>query len=148
MAFDGLALLASYFLSLLLRYDSAQVIGMLGWVAAFAVAAVAFQWVVGMILRIYSGRVAVASIEETILLGLTTVGGGTLLGIANMVGAAGRGGPEHPVRSHLHRPDRDGGRARPVAPAVGERPRAGNARPGARAARSAPAGAVAGWPSR
>ena len=86
MAFDGLALLSSYFLSLLLRYDAAQVTGMLGWVAAFAVAAVVFQWVIGMILRIYSGRVAVASIEETILLGLTTGGGGTLLSVANMVG--------------------------------------------------------------
>ncbi len=85
MAFDVLALLASYFMSLLLRYDAAQVNGMLGRVAAVAAAAVVIQLALGMILRIYSGRVAVASIEETILLGLTTVGGGTLLGIGNML---------------------------------------------------------------
>ena len=84
MAFDGFALLASYLMSLLLRYDSAQVTGMLGRVAAVAVAAVVIQCALGMLLSVYSGRFAVASIEETIMLGLTTVGGGTLLGVTNM----------------------------------------------------------------
>jgi len=84
MIFDGLALLASYFLGLLLRYEPADVTGMVDRVAVIGVAAVIIQGIAGMIWRVYSGRVAVASIDETILLGLTTVGGGTVLGVANM----------------------------------------------------------------
>jgi len=85
MIFDGLALLASYFLMLLLRYESAEVTSMLGRVALVGMTAVIIQWVAGMVLRVYRGRVAVASIEETILLGLITVGGGVVLGVLNML---------------------------------------------------------------
>ena len=84
MTFDGLALVASYFLALWLRYESADVTGMVGRIAAIGMVAVAIQWVAGMVLQAYRGRVSVASIEETILLGLITVGGGMVLGIVNM----------------------------------------------------------------
>lgn len=85
MAFDGSALVASYFLALMLRYESPDVSGMLGRTVVMGCIAVIVQWVVGAMWRVYRGRVAVASIEETILLGLTTVGGGVLVGVANMV---------------------------------------------------------------
>jgi len=85
MVFDGLALLVSYYLAVLLRYSSAQVAEMDSRVAVVGATAVSGQWVAGMISRVYHGRVAVASIEETILLGVTTVGAGLVLGFANML---------------------------------------------------------------
>jgi FlaA1/EpsC-like NDP-sugar epimerase len=85
MVFDGVALLASYYLAVLLRYSSAEVAAMTSRVAVIGAAAVIGQWVAGMLSRVYHGRVAVASIEETILLGLTTVGAGLVLGFANML---------------------------------------------------------------
>jgi len=85
MIFDSLALLASYFLALVLRYDSADAGHMVNRVALVGMAAVAIQWMAGMVSRVYHGRVAVGSIEETILLGLTTVTGGLVVGIADMI---------------------------------------------------------------
>jgi FlaA1/EpsC-like NDP-sugar epimerase len=85
MVFDGLALLASYYLAMLLRYSSAEVAAMTSRVAVIGAAAVIGQCVAGMISRVYHGRVAVASIEETILLGVTTVSAGLVLGFANML---------------------------------------------------------------
>ncbi|MGD9961716.1 polysaccharide biosynthesis protein [Nocardioides sp.] len=83
MLFDAGALLTSYVVTLLLHDEISDAVT-LGPVAALAIAAVVIQWSGGLIFRVYSGRVAVASIEETILLGLTTVGGGVSLGLVNM----------------------------------------------------------------
>jgi len=85
MIFDGLALFASYFLALVLRYDSADAGHMVDRVALVGMAAVGIQWIAGMVSRVYHGRVAVGSIEETILLGVTTVTGGLVVGIADMI---------------------------------------------------------------
>ena len=84
MTFDGLALVSAYLIALVLRYDAADAGAVLDSVMLLAVVAVAVQWLAGMVTRVYHGRVAVASIEETVLLGLVTVGGGLVLGIANM----------------------------------------------------------------
>src|SRR5262245_35824602 len=85
MAFDAAALLASYPVALMLRYDAGSVADMAGRVATVAAIAVGLQWVAGLAFGAYTGRVAVASIEETLLLGLVTVGAGSAIGAANVL---------------------------------------------------------------
>jgi FlaA1/EpsC-like NDP-sugar epimerase len=82
MAFDGLALLASYFSFAVLRYEGLPH-ELAGHLFTIALLSVLLQWVVGSLVGIYLGRTAVASLEETVLLGLVTVGTDVVLAAAN-----------------------------------------------------------------
>lgn len=83
MVFDAVMLSAAYVLSVIARYGSS--LDRSVWLATAAVlcGVVALQWLLGITGRVYLGRVDVASIEETIHLGLTTVGGGLIVAVAN-----------------------------------------------------------------
>ena len=84
MAFDALALLAAYLFAIVVRYD---VLGSatLRDGAMVAAGAVLLQWGVGLLGRVYLGRVGVATNEETILLGSATAVAGLLVFTANAV---------------------------------------------------------------
>ncbi|MDR7252072.1 FlaA1/EpsC-like NDP-sugar epimerase [Nocardioides sp. BE266] len=82
MAFDAVALLAAYLVTIVVRYDvvTGAILrdGML-----VACAAVTLQWGVGLVGRLYLGRVGVATNEETILLSCSTTVAGILVFVAN-----------------------------------------------------------------
>jgi FlaA1/EpsC-like NDP-sugar epimerase len=84
MAFDALALLAAYLFAIVARYD---VLGSatLRDGAMVAAIAVLLQWGVGLLGRVYLGRVGVATNEETILLGAATAVAGLMVFTANAV---------------------------------------------------------------
>ncbi|WP_157558854.1 polysaccharide biosynthesis protein [Nocardioides sp. Soil774] len=76
MSFDACVLILAYAVSLVLRYGPTLETSV--WRSGLAVAAgaVALQWLVGLLGRVYLGRVGVATNEETVLLGLATAVGG------------------------------------------------------------------------
>ncbi|MCW2738302.1 MAG: polysaccharide biosynthesis protein CapD [Nocardioides sp.] len=82
MALDALALVAAYLFAVVVRYDG---ISPVPWRhAALVVAgAVALQWVIGLVGRLYRGRVGVATNEETLLLGTATAAAGLVVFGAN-----------------------------------------------------------------
>ncbi len=82
MAFDALALVLAYVVSVLVRYDE---LGETVWrgAALALVAAIALQWSVGFVGRVYQGRVGVATNEETILLGASTAAAGFVVFVVN-----------------------------------------------------------------
>ncbi|NYG54712.1 polysaccharide biosynthesis protein [Nocardioides perillae] len=85
MVFDAAALAAAYVLSAMLRYDRGALAVVVAELAVVTVAGVAVHLLLGLVVRVYHGRVAVGSTEETILLSLTACGAGLALGIANLV---------------------------------------------------------------
>ncbi|MBD3947181.1 polysaccharide biosynthesis protein [Nocardioides ganghwensis] len=82
MALDALALAAAYFFAVVVRYDGLSPVP---WrhAALVVVAAVALQWAIGLVGRLYRGRVGVATNEETLLLGTATAAAGLVVFIAN-----------------------------------------------------------------
>ncbi|WP_084623142.1 polysaccharide biosynthesis protein [Nocardioides sp. CF8] len=84
MGFDATALGMAYVLAALVRYeilDRDVVLRLLG----VAVLAIAVHLVSGLAWRVYRGRVGVASIEETIFLGLAATSAGLAVFLANAV---------------------------------------------------------------
>ena len=82
MALDALALAAAYFFAVVVRYDGLSPVP---WrhAALVVVAAVALQWAIGLVGRLYRGRVGVATNEETLLLGTATAVAGFVVFAAN-----------------------------------------------------------------
>ena len=83
LSFDAAALGLAYLISVLLRYGGNLSGSLWADVAAVVTAAIVLQWGLGLVGHVYLGRVGVATIEETIALGVVTAGGGTVLAIAN-----------------------------------------------------------------
>jgi FlaA1/EpsC-like NDP-sugar epimerase len=83
LAFDGSALVIGYAMSLLARYGGDLTETAWRNTAWIALAAVVLQWTIGLVTRVYLGRVGVATIEETMALGLVTVGSGLVIAAAN-----------------------------------------------------------------
>ena len=83
LLFDACVLVSAYLLTALLRYEDRPFGEVAATVLAVAVAAVLVQWVIGMALSLYRGRVGVATLEETVGLGLATLVGGSLVAVAN-----------------------------------------------------------------
>jgi len=83
MIFDAAILGLSYAVVSVLRYDDGSLPSHAAHVVVMAVAAAAVQWLVGLAGNFYRGRVAVASLEETLSLGAATLFGGTAIAIAN-----------------------------------------------------------------
>jgi FlaA1/EpsC-like NDP-sugar epimerase len=83
MAFDACALVLAYLATLVLRYG--PMLDHSVWRSALAVTAgaVALQWLIGLLGRVYLGRVGVATNEETVLLGLATALAGLLVFTGN-----------------------------------------------------------------
>ncbi|WP_159083712.1 polysaccharide biosynthesis protein [Nocardioides terrigena] len=84
MAFDASALVLAYCVGLTARYggDIDAVWQHAAWIT---LGAVGLQWVVGLASRVYLGRVGVATIEETIALGLVTFGCGMTVATLNAI---------------------------------------------------------------
>lgn len=82
MALDALALAAAYLFAVVVRYDGLSPVP---WrhAALVVVAAVALQWAIGLVGRLYRGRVGVATNEETLLLGTATAAAGLVVFVAN-----------------------------------------------------------------
>lgn len=76
MAFDAIALAISYVVATVFRYDQGVDRTVMTHAAVVIVGAVVLQWVSGLVWRVYLGRVGVATIEETIGLGLATASAG------------------------------------------------------------------------
>ena len=85
IAFDAIALVASYLLSTVVRYDGLAVERV--WVHALVLSGVAVVVHLAMAsyLRVYRGRYGVASIDETIFLGLATSVAGVVVTVANAI---------------------------------------------------------------
>ena len=83
LLFDALVLVVAYLLTALLRYENNPFLEVLPTVVAVAGVAVLVQWTIGMGLSLYRGRVGVATLEETVGLGLATLVGGSLVAVAN-----------------------------------------------------------------
>ena len=84
LLFDALALVAAYLLTALLRYEDLPLfIEVVPTVLGVVGLAVLVQWAIGMALSLYRGRVGVATLEETVGLGLATLVGGSLVSVAN-----------------------------------------------------------------
>lgn len=84
MAFDAIALGVAYLLSAVVRYDSLDR-DLLWRVLAVAVGAILAHWASGLAWQVYRGRVGVASIEETISLGLSAASGGLVVFVVNAI---------------------------------------------------------------
>ena len=85
IAFDAIALVASYLLSTVVRYDGLAVERV--WVHALVLSGVAVVVHLAMAsyLRVYRGRYGVASIDETIFLGLAASVAGVVVTVANAI---------------------------------------------------------------
>ncbi|QBX55844.1 polysaccharide biosynthesis protein [Nocardioides seonyuensis] len=83
MAFDAGALVVAYAISVVLRYDEAATATVWAYAAAVTVGAVLLQWTIGLLRGSYLGRVGVATIEETMSLGLAAAGAGFIVFVAN-----------------------------------------------------------------
>lgn len=83
MSYDAAVLLFSYVCFALLRYDAGFSTELWRKTMFVTVAAIALQWTGGTLLRIYQGRAIVASLEELLLLGVTTAASGLLIAVAN-----------------------------------------------------------------
>jgi FlaA1/EpsC-like NDP-sugar epimerase len=85
MLFDAVVLLGSYLVFALVRYESTFTAEVPRGALAMGVAAVVAQWFIGTLVRLYQGRVTVASLEETLLLGLVTVAAGFSVTVLNIL---------------------------------------------------------------
>jgi FlaA1/EpsC-like NDP-sugar epimerase len=85
MLFDAVVLLGSYIVFALVRYESTFTAEVPRGALAMGLAAVVAQWFIGTLVRLYQGRVTVASLEETLLLGLVTVAAGTSVTVLNIL---------------------------------------------------------------
>ncbi|QIK77304.1 polysaccharide biosynthesis protein [Nocardioides piscis] len=94
MGFDGAVIAFSYVMATILRDESLLTTDFPD-LALVGISAVLLHWVLAIGFRVYQGRVAVASVEETIFLGLVTVAGGVVVGGVNMAV------PAHPVPRSL-----------------------------------------------
>ncbi len=83
MTFDAVALVAGYVVAVFVRTAGPE--GYLGHAATTAVVALLLQLVLGLVTYLYRGRVAVASIEETLLLGGVTGSIGIAFTVLNML---------------------------------------------------------------
>lgn len=84
MTFDGAVLVLAYLIAIAFRYDGSGANTAVDRVAAIIASAVLLQWISGLAWRVYLGRVGVATIEETIALGLATASAGliVMMGVA------------------------------------------------------------------
>lgn len=85
MALDALALALAYVVGVLVRYDALPPAGFWLRVALVAAAAIGLQWLLGVLARVYLGRVGVATNEETLLLGASAFGAGGIVFLANAI---------------------------------------------------------------
>ncbi len=85
LAYDALAILVSYTTFALVRYDTGFAPGIIRDAALLGLLAVALQWIVGSLFRVYQGRVTVASLEETLLLSIVTAGSGLAVSVVNVL---------------------------------------------------------------
>lgn len=83
MAYDAAALAGAYSLSVVLRYDGSVSADIASHSAVLIAFAILLQWVCALPGRLYQGRVGVATIDETVLLGLTTATAGLLVTFVN-----------------------------------------------------------------
>ena len=83
MAFDALALLAAYLLSTFLRYDGLSIERVWAHACVLALVAVGVHLVCGALLGVYRGRFGVATIDETLFLGLAASAAGLLVTVSN-----------------------------------------------------------------
>ena len=83
IAFDAIALVIAYLLSTLLRYDGVAIESV--WLHALALSGVAVLLYVAAAsyLRVYRGRFGVATIDETLFLGLAASAVGLVVTVAN-----------------------------------------------------------------
>lgn len=84
MTYDAVVLVLAYFIAIAFRYGGSVQDTAVDRVAVIIASAVLLQWVSGLAWRVYLGRVGVATIEETIALGLATASAGLVV----MVGVA------------------------------------------------------------
>ncbi len=84
MLYDGLALAFAYMVFALLRYQSDLDV-VWAHAAIVIVASIGLQWSVGSAVRLYQGRVTVASLEETQLLAAVTVGTDLFISALNVL---------------------------------------------------------------
>jgi FlaA1/EpsC-like NDP-sugar epimerase len=82
MALDALALAAAYFFAVVVRYDGLSPVPW-GNAALVVAGAVVLQWAIGLVGRLYRGRVGVATNEETLLLGTATAAAGFVVFVVN-----------------------------------------------------------------
>jgi FlaA1/EpsC-like NDP-sugar epimerase len=83
LSFDAAALAFAYLISVLLRYGGDLDGTVWRNAAGVTCAAVVLHWMVGLVSRVHMGRVGVATIEETIGLGLVTLVAGTAVALVN-----------------------------------------------------------------
>ena len=83
MAFDAVALMFAYVLSVWLRYGDQADSFVWGYALAVIAGAVILQWSIGLVRGCYQGRFGVATIEETMALGLSAAGAGLIVFVAN-----------------------------------------------------------------
>lgn len=83
MAFDAVALVVAYLFSTLLRYDGGDVGTAWGHAFLLALVAIVVHLTAATGLGVYRGRYGVATIDETLFLGLATSAGGVVVTIAN-----------------------------------------------------------------
>jgi FlaA1/EpsC-like NDP-sugar epimerase len=84
MSFDALAIAFAYLGFALLGYGLPPSVLAQGDVVRVAAVAVVLQWTLGSLLRVYQGRATVASLEETIRLGVAAAGVTVVLGLLDM----------------------------------------------------------------
>ena len=85
MAVDALAVVVGYAVNAWLRYPAPQLPEVTRHVAIVAVVTVLLHWALGFVVMVYRGRVAVASSEETVSLGLVAATAGAVVGLGNML---------------------------------------------------------------
>lgn len=83
LSFDAAALAFAYLISVLLRYGGDLDGTVWRDAAGVTCAAIVLHWMVGLVSRVHLGRVGVATIEETIGLGLVTLVAGTAVALVN-----------------------------------------------------------------
>jgi len=83
MAFDAVALVVAYLFSTLLRYDGGEVATAWGQAFLLALVAIVVHLAAATGLGVYRGRYGVATIDETLFLGLATSAAGVVVTIAN-----------------------------------------------------------------
>lgn len=83
LAFDAAALVLAYLVSVAVRYGGDVTYTVWRQAVLVALGAVILQCVVGILSRVYLGRVGVATIEETMALGLVTLGAGATVATVN-----------------------------------------------------------------